>query len=69
MKYFSRDTLMQLKFDLLSQKAPKVLFFMFLEILQMSFFKLTIKNNDASAMGLPYTMNHMTQLWKSLAFS
>jgi len=41
---------------------------MFLD-LQMSFFKLTIKNNDALAMGLPYTMNHMTQLRKSLTFS
>jgi hypothetical protein len=50
---------------LLSQKTPKVLFSMFLEILQMWFFKLIIKNNDASAMD----QNHMTQLWKYLAFS
>jgi len=35
----------------------------------MSFLKLIIKNNDASVMGHPYTMNHMTQLWKYLAFS
>ncbi len=39
--------------------VPKVLSSMSLD-LQMSVFKLTIKNNVASAMGPPYTMNPMT---------
>lgn len=30
------------------------------------FFKLIMKNNVASIMGPPYTMNIMTQLWRSL---
>jgi hypothetical protein len=35
----------------------------------MSFFKLTIKSNAASAMGPPYTMNPMTRLWRRLSSS
>jgi hypothetical protein len=48
--------------------VPKVLSSMSLD-LQMSFFKLTMKSNAASALGPPYTMNPMTQLWRSLSSS
>jgi hypothetical protein len=37
--------------------------------LHMSFFKLIMKNNVTLTMGLPYTMNPMIRLWKSLASS
>ncbi len=40
---------------------------MFLD-LHMSFFKLIMKNNVASTMGLPNIMNPMTWLWRFLAF-
>jgi hypothetical protein len=35
----------------------------------MAFFKLAIKTNVVLTMGSPYTMNFMTQLWRSLLFS
>lgn len=37
--------------------------------LHMSFFNLIMKSNVTLAMGLPYTMNPMIKLWKSLASS
>ncbi len=40
---------------------------MFLDF-HMSFFKLIMKSNVASIMGLPNIMNPMTWLWRFLAF-
>jgi len=58
--FFERH-LSVIKAQFVIPKSAKNVFFMFLD-LQMSFFKFNIKNNDVSTMGLPYTMNHMTQL-------
>jgi hypothetical protein len=48
--------------------VQEVLYSMSLD-LHMSFFKLIMKSNVTLAIGLPYTMNPMIQLWKSLVSS